>query len=126
MSETELRRIFANILEYIRSVHGMDVDVDLVIDYTGDYPKARDYAKTTGDTIYVSPKILDADLPRVEGLLYHELGHVLLMQQGDYDHSEIYADYIAELCFSTPIYYDIEGVQTIAGGARPRPEHLPK
>ena len=98
----------------------------LVIDYTGDYPKARDYAKTTGDTIYVSPKILDADLPRVEGLLYHELGHVLLMQHGDYDHSENYADYIAELCFSTPIYYDTEGVQTIAGGARPRPDYLPK
>ena len=44
----------------------------------------------------------------------------------DYDHSENYADYIAELCFSTPIYYDTEGVQTIAGGARPRPDYLPK
>ena len=99
MSESELRRIFNDILEYIRSVHGMDIDVDLVIDRTGNYPKARDYAMTTGDTIYVSPKILSADLPRVQGLLYHELGHVLLMQQGDYDHSELYADYIAGCVF---------------------------
>jgi len=126
VSEQELRRIFEEIIAYIEVHHGMFLDVDLVIDHNGSYPKPRDYAKTSGEVIYVSPKILSADRERVLGLLYHEIGHVLLMQQGDYDHSELHADYIAELCFSVPIYYDIEGVQTIRGGERPRPPHLPK
>lgn len=126
MTESELRNTFSDILEYISEEHGIDLRVSLVIDRQGSYPKKRDYAKTSGDVIFLSPKILKADHERVLGLLYHELGHVLLMRQGDYDHSERFADYIAELCFSTPIFYDIDGVQTIEGGERPRPSHLPK
>lgn len=126
MNEREIRSEFQRMIDHIYEEHGLDVTVNLVFDYTGSYPKPRDFAKTTGTTIYISPKILGCDVDRVRGLLYHELGHVLLMQQGDYDHSEEYADYVAELCFQTPIFYDDEDVQTVGEGARPRPEHLPK
>lgn len=126
MTEQQLQDLFENMLNFIRDEHGICLLVDLKIDYQGKYPKARDYARTTGDTICVSPKILRASSDQVRGLLYHELGHVLLMRQGDYDHPEWLADHIAELCFQVPIYYDDIGVQTIAGGTRPRPSHLPK
>lgn len=126
MTESEIRAEFARMLEYIATHHGLDVKVRLVIDRTGSYPRPRDFAKTTGSTIYVSPKLIGSDVERVRGLLYHEVGHVLLMQSGDFDHPEDYADYVAELCFQTPIYYDSEDVQTTAKGERPRPSHLPQ
>ena len=126
MTELAIRKMLAGALQHIRKQHDMIMHVDLVIDYDGSYPKPRDFAKTTGSVIYLSPKILQSSRARVEGLLFHELGHVLLMQSGDYDHSERRADLIAELCFGVPIYYDIEGVQTTAGGVRPRPSNLPQ
>lgn len=126
MTESEIRALFARMLDHIRTYHGLDINVRLVIDRTGSYPNRRDFAKTTGSTIYVSPKLIGSDIDRIRGLLYHELGHVLLMQSGDFDHSEDYADYVAELCFQTPIYYDTEDVQTTAYGVRPRPPHLPQ
>jgi predicted metal-dependent peptidase len=126
MAELEIRKMLAGALQHIRERHDMILHVDLVIDYGGSYPKSRDFAKTTGSVIYFSSKILQSPRSRVEGLLFHELGHVLLMQSGDYDHSERRADIIAELCFGVPIYYDTNGVQTTAGGVRPRPSHLPR
>ena len=127
MSESELQTLFKSMLIYIGKTHGVWLDVTLVIDHAGSYPKTRDYARTSGRVVFVSPKILKASLSRIQGLLYHEIGHVLLMQEAeDFEHSERQADYIAELCFNTPIYYDIEGVQTIQEGERPRPPHLPQ
>jgi len=126
MTELEIRDLFAELVRFIGVRHGIDLRVNLVIDHQGDYPKPRDFAKTSGSAIFLSPKIIGCGKGRVEGLLCHELGHVLLMQVGDYDHSERYADEIAELCFERHIYYDIEGVQTTEGGVRPRPPHLPQ
>ncbi len=128
MSEEEIFIEFEQMLDHLRYRHGIDLDVDLVVDWVGSYPEPRDFAKTTGTTIFISPKLSRGghSVERVRGLLYHEIGHVLLMQQGDYDHSEEYADYIAELCFQTPISYDTEDVQTTGNGTRPRPRHLPR
>lgn len=126
MQERQIQHVFQNVLKFIRQEHGIVLNVSLEIDYAGSYPKPRDFAQTSGIKIYFSPKILEADESRFRGLLYHEIGHVLLMQAGDYTHSERRADQIAELCFGVPIYYDIEGVQTISGGVRPRPSHLPQ
>ena len=126
MTESEIFAEFQRMIDHIYEAHGIDVRVDLVMDYTGDYPKPRDFAKTTGSTIYISPKLIGCDIDRVRGLLYHEIGHALLMQQGDYDHPEDDADYVAELCFQTPIYYDKDDIQTVGGGTRPRPKHLPQ
>jgi hypothetical protein len=104
---------------------GYTVHVEIVLDVDGSYPKARDFAKTTGDVIYFSPKILRAPPARIEGLLRHELAHVVFMQAGNLDHTEREADALAEELFGDNIYYDAEDVQTILPGRRPRPHYLP-
>lgn len=114
------------ILDYLYDNHGIELTVSIVIDNLGSYPNPRDYAKTTGRVIYFSPKILKASEDRLQGLLRHELAHALLMQNGDVNHSEIYADETAEICFGMPIYYDTQDVQCISGGVRPRPSYLPQ
>lgn len=127
MKPLEIQSLFQSLLNYIHETHQIDIrDLKLVLDDYGSYPKKRDFAKTSGKIIYLSPKILNADESRVRGLLYHEIGHVLLMREGDFEHSERTADMIAELCFGSPLYYDKDGVQNISSGTRPRPPHLPK
>lgn len=126
MTFEQIEDLLFQYLEYLREEFGLYLDVHLVLDVHGDYPKARDYAKTNSQEIFFSPKILHASVPRIEGLLRHELGHVILMTDGDYDHSEREADEIAEYCFRAPIYYDAEGVQSTERGVRPRPSHLPQ
>lgn len=126
MKAQEIRTLFSQMCDFIRQEHGIDLPVSLVIDYNGSYPKPRDFAKTNSQCIFLSPKILKAPRHRVEGLLRHELGHVLLMRQGDYDHSEQTADDIAELCFGEKILYDQDGVQSTKVGVYPRPLHLPQ
>ena len=126
MTLTEIQRIMTSLLTDLYLKHGVVLNVRLEIDYDGDYPNARDYAKTTGEVIYFSPKIFKASEDRVQGLLRHELAHALLIQNGDYDHWETEADEVAEICFGHPIYYDKDDVQCISGGRRPRPEYLPQ
>lgn len=126
MTLLEIENALDDLLDSLYRTHGIDLQVSVLIDHIGDYPKARDYAKTTGDVVYLSPKIYSASEDRVQGLLRHELAHALLMQNGDYDHSERYADEIAEFCFGSPIYYDTEDIQCISGGVRPRPHYLPQ
>jgi len=126
MTLFEIESILEDLLDCVYQTHGIDLQVSVLIDHVGDYPKARDYAKTTGDVVYLSPKIYRASEDRVQGLLRHELAHALLMQNGDYDHSERYADEIAECFCGSPIYYDIDDVQCISGGIRPRPHYLPQ
>lgn len=115
----------ARLLELASAQLGRDVRVQIVLDPGGSYPKARDFAKTTGSVVYFSPKILHATPARVEGLLRHELAHVVFMQSGDFDHTEREADALAEHLFGDFIYYDDQDVQSILPGRRPRPEYLP-
>ena len=126
MKVQEIRALFSQMRDFIRQAHGIDLSVRLIIDYNGSYPKSRDFAKTNCECIYLSPKILTAPRHRIEGLLRHELGHVLLMTYGNYDHSEKEADGIAEACFGGKILYDAEGVQSTRYGVHPRPKHLPQ
>jgi len=126
MSWEEIELLFSKLLSQIQQKHGIQLSVVLFCDWGGAYPKVRDFAQTDGDCINLSPKIIGEPRHRVCALLMHELGHVLLMRDGDYTHSERYADEIAELCFGVPIYYDKEGVQTLNTGIRPRPNHLPQ
>lgn len=126
MTEQYIRMVFDCMLQHLLLNWGLALDLEVRIDTLGDYPKPRDFAKTDGRVIYLSPKILSSDIERVEGLLYHELGHAILMDMGDYTHSERSADLVAEECFDVEIYYDEIGVQTTLGGRRPRPSHLPK
>lgn len=88
------------------------------------FPKARDFAYTDGECIYFSPKIRAASLPRIKGLVRHEIAHVLFMQEGT-AHSETDADDLAFIVFGSPIYYDTSHIQTVLAGTSPRPAHLP-
>jgi hypothetical protein len=126
MREQAIHSLFKKMLDSIHRRHKIKLDTILVIDWDGDYPKTRDYAQTNSVSIWLSPKALKAPRHRVEGILRHEFGHVLLMKHGDFDHSERDADITAEACFGGKILYDSDGVQSTKFGVSPRPEHLPK
>lgn len=121
-----MRQTLDDHLFFLSKHRGLNLDIDLVIDNQGKYPKVRDFAKTDGATIYFSPKILKCSDNRFQALLRHELGHAILMALDREDHSEVDADLAAEVCFGDKIYYDDEDVQTLENGRYPRPSHLPK
>lgn len=101
--------------------------VSLRVGDPAQFPKPRDYAFCVPlggrQEIVVSPKIFSASRDRQEGLIQHELGHAMLMALGR-PHTERQCDAFAEETFGSRIYYDVDDVQTTAGGARPRPPHL--
>lgn len=85
-------------------------------------------------------KMLKAKRSRQDGVLRHELGHVLdLCIRSDHldawalaqgiqlpppHHAEVRADAIAEAVWGQPIAYDKDLVQTTGRGTVPRPRHL--
>jgi predicted metal-dependent peptidase len=111
---------------------GEDFYCNLALGETEEFPAARSMAYTTRDKrgdilVVVAPKlVVCGDLDRIEGVLRHEFGHATLWHLERLKHSERDADAMAEDLFGSPIYYDREDVQTIAGGTRPRPSHLPR
>lgn len=87
----------------------------------------------------MSPKILSAPVDRVDGIIRHELGHVLDLTRPaegldrwarsrgvKLPHTpERRADAIAEAVWRSPIYYDEDLlVQSTTRGIAPRPAHL--
>jgi len=126
ITETQLKSHFKHLKTVAEAVLGYSLDVELEIDYVDRYPNVRDFAKTTGDVVYFSPKILKASFFRMDGLMRHEFAHVIFMSQGDYDHSEREADLLAEAVFGGYIFYDEQDVQTTFRGKRPRPSYLPQ
>ena len=126
ITQKQLEEHFYCLKTIAETVLGYPIKVELKIDNESRYPKLRDYAKTTGDIIYFSPKIFQASKERMDGLMRHEFAHVILMKQGDFDHSEREADLIAEIVFGGNIYYDDQDIQTTLAGKRPRPHYLPQ
>jgi len=125
MKKSDILLVFDELRRQTEDVLDCPFHVNCIIDYKNKYPTARDYAMTNGFVVYLSPKILQADLPRVHGLLRHELGHAVLMQAGLHEHTERQVDQLAEALFGDVIYYDDEEIQTIEKGTSPRPKHLP-
>ncbi len=125
MNKTDILLVFESLRREIEQVLSCHFYVSCIIDYKNKYPRARDYAMTDGFIVYLSPKILKAELPRVHGLLRHELGHAVLMQAGLHEHTERQVDQLAEALFGDIIYYDEDDIQTIIPGITPRPKHLP-
>ena len=108
-----------------------DVRVDLAVGNPADFPAARDFAYTTDATrplrIVFAPKLEAQPLPRIEGVILHELGHAYRMLRGDNTHRERTADKVAERLFGVEIRYDNARVQTTARGRyRHRPTSLPQ
>jgi hypothetical protein len=85
-----------------------------------------------------APKILVADYERADGVVRHEIGHVidLCIPRDALDNwaasqgvhlprtSERRADAIAEALWGEPLRYDHDLVQTTGNGEYPRPRHL--
>jgi len=114
----------------------------------GDYPhfhSARGYAvmiPLPGNRkchLRFAAKILQASVPRQDGLIRHELGHVLdtlipgeALDHWAAGHAKIFlpktperrADSIAEAVWGTKLGYDQDTVQTTGRGTSPRPAHL--
>lgn len=128
MTEAELRTIFEDLRKEVERVLSCHFKLKYVIDDPKKYPKARDYAMTDGYTVFLAPKILKANLSRVQGLLRHEMGHAVFLQAGWHDHTERQTDKMAEVLFGDVIYYDKEDIQTIEakGNKTPRPSYLHK
>ena len=125
MKIAEIEHIFETLRLQVEDVLDCHFPVKCVIDHKKRYPKNRNYAMTSGDIVFLSPKIFKADENRVQALLRHELGHAVLMQAGLHDHTETQVDALAEALFGDRIYYDEEDIQTLALGKYPRPNHLP-
>jgi len=123
--------LFDRRLKRARKVNS-DLQATLTIGQDSLFPKPRDYAFSAWDgersEIVFSPKVLSANLARVDALIRHELSHAILQHAGQ-EHTEAECDAVAERVFGDRIYYDAEDIQTInpkAPGARyPRPAYLP-
>lgn len=75
----------------------------------------------TPPEISVAGRLEDQPAGNIEGVLAHELGHAMLFTLGRPRHEEREADAVAEHWLGVRIGYDADGVQTTAGGERPRP-----
>ena len=128
----DVEYIFAELHAVACERLGDEFYVDFALGNPEEFPEARNMAYTArnkrGDLcIVVAPKLVVCDNEeRVQGVLRHEFGHAVLWHMGKMNHSEREADTMGEDLFGEPIYYDAETVQTLAGGTRPRPHHLPK
>ena len=71
--------------------------------------------------VYVSDRLLHEPEEVQRGVLAHELGHIILMFEGDEDHSERAADDAALEFLNVRVRYDARGVQTTGAGVSPRP-----
>jgi hypothetical protein len=76
-----------------------------------------------------STKLLDQSLDRIDGILRHEIGHIvdfsaIELPPGLPTTPERRADAIAELIWGQTIYYDADEVQSLEKGSSPRPQHL--
>ena len=103
----------------------------LVAGDPAEFPNERDFAmcgleRKNHAKIIVAPKIENEPVEVISALLRHELAHAFLLNLGVDEHAERDADSMAETLWGAPIYYDHRNVETLAGGKRPRPGHLPR
>lgn len=140
MTDSELAREFEKLVRQAEAYCGGRIDTALIVWNPAAFPNKRNYAFCTSPeagpkvgmhhgccAICVAPKILNAALPRVHGLLMHELGHAIDFQftRNHPNHgSERRADQIAEAIWRIPIRYDEDTVQSTCCGVHPRPAHL--
>ena len=139
MTEAELAREFEKLVREAEAYCG-PLDTALLIWDARAFPKTRNYAFCTAPeagpkvgmhdgccAICVAPKMLNAAVTRIRGVLMHEIGHAIDFQytRNHPNHgSERRADEIAEAIWRIPIRYDADTVQSTCCGVHPRPAHL--
>lgn len=110
---------------------GVPFKLRMVIGHKDDFPEARDHAFCSFEdgvgTLTLAPKCLRIGTYRLDGLLMHELAHLVYLAGGEPEHSEAETDALAEHLFGVPIRYDAELVQTTNPRAKydRRPACLP-
>ena len=114
---------FAELCGHVGVQAALAIDEDAAL--AGRDPRSpRAFAATDGETVFVRPKLAEQKVERIDGVLMHELGHVILIQRGYEDHTERECDACAEGAFGVAICYDADDVQTTGLGVHPRPRHL--
>lgn len=121
----EINSIFFKLVDKICQLFDGEFNIRLELDHRDRYPEERNFAMSSREVVYLSPKILKSDKSRIEALLMHELAHVYLMKMGLYNHTELQTDQLAEILFDKRIYYDEHDIQTTRPGKYPRPSYLP-
>ena len=124
MSRRQVRQVFDVLQGRARQLGWLPERVKLVWGAASDFPKDRDHAYATKNTITLAPKMADAPVQRVLGVLSHELAHAACIQNGE-QHSEAEADAVGAKILGGRIGYDSDGVQS-AGARGSRPTGLPK
>ena len=118
-----LQTRFAELCDHVGVQAALAIDEEVAL--AGRDPRSpRAFAATDGDTVFVRPKLAEQLPERIDGVLMHEIGHVILIQSGCEEHTERECDACAEGAFGVAICYDEDDVQTTGFGARPRPAHL--
>ena len=105
-----------------------DLQISLIVGRSAEFPEARNFAYCAWDgkasEIVFSPKVLDEPKATQDALIRHELAHAMLQSAG-LSHNERECDAVAEEFWGDLLYYNADDVQTLTGGIRPRPSHLP-
>ena len=114
---------FAELCEHVGVQAALVIDEEAAL--AGRDPRSpRAFAATDGETVFVRPKLAEQKVERIDGVLMHEIGHVILIQTGHDEHTERECDACAEGAFGVAICYDADDVQTTGLGVRPRPARL--
>jgi len=74
--------------------------------------------------VHLSPRLESMTSDKRDGVVLHELGHAVLMLEGDDSHSEHDADVMAERIFGKKIRYDPEDWIQTTGKGVVRPARL--
>lgn len=95
-----------------------------------EFPHVRDFAYCTDEEglpplIVTAPKLERAALPRIRGILAHELGHAAHFVAGRPHHREVDADRVGAQITRTPVRYDVQTIET-SGRGTARPAWLPQ
>jgi len=126
-----LRRVWKRVLRRLHRRYPQVPLPGLKVGLASEFPQPRDMAYSAQArrggpvTVVVAPRFARQSVATMEGVLMHEIGHVLAFHTGHYGHTERDADHLAESVFGVRIGYDRRRVQTTKGGSRPRPKSLP-
>ena len=117
-----------DVLQKLSSKLNLDLSLVLREGSAKEFPLFRDFAYTYQDNndyiIVVAPKLNRQSQKRQEGIMLHELAHIVLLSRGYPNHSEKEADKLVREEWGIPIAYDSQDVQTTGKGTYPRPSHL--
>jgi hypothetical protein len=125
-----VKPIFEHLHDHVRGHFAPKFRARLKMGKASEFPERRNmaYCMTKAGCpemiIVVAPKMENAPIDNIEGVLAHEFGHAILFHCGHWNHTEREADQAAEALFGAIIRYDNHLIQSTTRGIAPRPAHL--